>query len=68
MKEQLYVFRWGWPRFCSSWRDLSGGRKGQHCRVLARGGRNSALVEFGDGLQAVTSRNALRKVLPCPNT
>jgi hypothetical protein len=37
-------------------------RKGQLCRVLARGKMNSALIEFEDGYLAVTSRNALRKV------
>ena len=37
------------------------GRKGQRCRVLVRGRMNSCLVEFEDGYQAVTSRNALRK-------
>ncbi len=36
-------------------------RKGQACRVLVRGGRNSALVEFEDGFRVVTSRNYLRK-------
>ncbi|HEY3972349.1 MAG TPA: hypothetical protein VGM18_05045 [Candidatus Sulfotelmatobacter sp.] len=55
---RLYVFRWakylGMPV-------LGGTRKGQFCKVLVRGGRNSCLVEFPDGLQVVTSRNALRK-------
>lgn len=37
------------------------GRKGQLCRVLVRGKRNSCIVEFADGFQAVTSRNALRR-------
>jgi len=37
------------------------GRKGQLCRVIVRGRMNSAWVEFEDGFQAVTSRNALRK-------
>lgn len=37
-------------------------RKGQRCRVLARGKMNSALVEFEDGFKVVTSRNALRRV------
>ena len=37
------------------------GRKGKLCRVLARGKRNSVLVEFEDGFKAVTSGNALRK-------
>jgi hypothetical protein len=36
-------------------------RFGQPCRVLARGGRNSALVEFKDGYKVITSRNYLRK-------
>lgn len=37
------------------------GRKGQLCRVLARGTMNSCAVEFlADGFRAVTSRNALR--------
>ncbi len=42
------------------WRRM--GRKGQRCRVLVRGGMNSALVEFEDGYRVVTSRNALRSV------
>ena len=37
------------------------GRKGQPCKVLARGTLNSCLVEFADGYQMVTSRNAIRK-------
>jgi hypothetical protein len=37
-------------------------RKGQQCRVLARGRLNSALVEFEDGEQHVVSRNALRRI------
>lgn len=36
-------------------------RFGQSCRVLVRGAMNSALVEFKDGYQVVTSRNYLRK-------
>ena len=37
-------------------------RKGEVCRVLVRGKRNSCLVEFvRDGHKAVTSRNALKK-------
>ncbi len=39
------------------------GRKGETCRVLIRGKKNSCLVEFvNDGHKAVTSRNALKKV------
>lgn len=37
------------------------GRKGQRCRVLARGKMNSCLLEFEDGWRMVTSRNALRR-------
>jgi len=37
-------------------------RKGQLCRMIARGAMNSALIEFEDGYLAVVSRNALRKV------
>ena len=40
-------------------------RKGQACRVLARGTMNSILVEFEDGWQVVTSRYAVRKA-PSP--
>lgn len=36
-------------------------RKGEACRVLARGRMNSALVEFEDGEQYIVSRNALRR-------
>lgn len=46
----LYVFRW--DRM---------GRKGQTCKVIARGTMNSCLLEFSDGFRMVTSRNALRK-------
>lgn len=38
-------------------------RFGQRCRVVVRGRMNSALVEFTDGYQVVTSRNYLRKVV-----
>ncbi|MGH7943652.1 MAG: hypothetical protein ACREH8_20660 [Opitutaceae bacterium] len=38
-------------------------RKGQHCRVLARGNLNSCLVEFADGTRVVTSRYAVRKIV-----
>ncbi len=34
-------------------------REGQRCRVLARDGKNGALVEFEDGARDVISRNAL---------
>lgn len=37
------------------------GRKGQRCRVTARGTMNSCCVEFVDGYRMVTSRNALKR-------
>lgn len=46
----IYIYRWD---RC--------GRKGQRCRVLARGTMNSCLLEFEDGWRMVTSRNALRR-------
>lgn len=48
--DTLYVFRWN---------RLD--RKGQTCRVLARGAMNSCLVEFEDGWRMITSRNAIRR-------
>lgn len=36
-------------------------RKGERCRVVARGRMNSALVQFPDGYAVVTSRNGLRR-------
>lgn len=46
----LYVFRWD---RC--------GRKGQTCRVMARGSLNSCCIEFADGFKMITSRNALKR-------
>ena len=43
------------------WRKWLPERKGQRCRVLARGGMNSILVEFEDGFKTITSRYAVRK-------
>lgn len=51
----VYIYRWDRQ-----------GRKGQRCKLLARGTMNSCLLEFDDGYQMVTSRNALRKALPKP--
>lgn len=44
------------------WRARLPERKGQRCRVLARGRMNSVLVQFADGWKVVTSRYAVRKV------
>lgn len=43
------------------WRSVLGERKGQPCRVLARGKLNSILVEFEDGFRVITSRYAVRR-------
>jgi hypothetical protein len=43
------------------WRVRLPARKGQRCRVLARGRMNSVMVEFADGFLVVTSRYAVRK-------
>lgn len=37
------------------------GRKGQACKVTARGRMNSVRVVFGDGFAMITSGNALRR-------
>lgn len=50
-----YVYRWK-PTLV---RPLD--RKGQPCRVLVRGSRNSCLLQFEDGFLVVTSRNAIRR-------
>jgi hypothetical protein len=36
-------------------------RKGQPCKVTARGKMNSCRVEFEDGFKMITSRNAIRR-------
>lgn len=48
-----YVYRWNLM-----------GRKGQRCRVTARGARNSRRVQFEDGHVAIVCGNALRKAPP----
>jgi len=49
-----YPLRW-------HWRARLPERKGQPCRVVARGVLNSVLVEFADGFRVVTSRYAVRR-------
>lgn len=39
-------------------------RKGQRCRILARGAMNTVHVEFEDGYRVFTSGNYLRKSKP----
>lgn len=43
------------------WRCRLPERKGDRCRVLVQGKKNSVLVEFEDGYRVVTSRYAVRK-------
>lgn len=50
MPEFTYIYHWNRQ-----------GRKGQRCRLLARGKMNSILVEFEDGYQMITSGNAIRR-------
>ena len=45
-----YVYRWDRQ-----------GRKGKPCKLICRGTMNSCLLEFEDGYQMVTSRNAIMK-------
>lgn len=56
--ELMHVWVWG---TCNGKYPETGKRKGQPCRVLARGKKNSILVEFEDGYRAVVSRYAVRK-------
>ncbi len=57
----IYRYSWG-PRFRVPGMPVLD-RKGQLCRVIARGAMNSALIEFEDGEQHVVSRNALRRAI-----
>ena len=48
------------------WRRVLGERKGQPCKVTARGKMNSVRVEFPDGFTVITSRHAVRMTKPAP--
>lgn len=52
----IFPYLWAWRR-----RPADRDRRGERCRVVARGTMNSALVEFEDGYRVVTSRNGLRR-------
>lgn len=56
----MFPYYYAWSR-CLGMPVCEGTRKGMRCRVLVRGAKNSALIEFEDGYQAITSRNALRR-------
>lgn len=43
------------------WRVNLPERKGQRCRIIARGTMNSAQIEFEDGTRHIVSRFAIRK-------
>jgi hypothetical protein len=44
-----------------SWKSRLPERKGQLCKIIARGKMNSSLVEFQDRYRVVTARYAVRK-------
>lgn len=46
------------------WRKYLGERRDQPCRIVAVGAMNAILVEFEDGYRAVTSRYAVRRIVP----
>jgi len=48
-------------RYVWHWRARHGERKGERCRVWARGSMNSIGVEFSDGFRTVTARYAVRR-------
>lgn len=50
--QSAQVYRYRWDRH---------GRKGQRCRVFARGTMNSVGLVFEDGFRMVSSGNALRR-------
>lgn len=56
-REAIYPLVWRWKK-------RMGDRKGQRCRILARGKMNTVEVEFEDGFRAFTSGNALRRLAP----
>lgn len=56
----IYRYAWG-PRLVIPGLPVLS-RKGELCKLIARGAMNSALVEFlRDGERAIISRNALRR-------
>ena len=53
MAKYPYAYIWGNNPVRAKW-------QGKKCRVLVRGKMNSVLIEFENGEQVNTSRNALR--------
>jgi hypothetical protein len=60
-----YRYAWG-PRFTVPGLPVLD-RKGEICELIARGRMNSAMVRFTDGLTAIISRNALRRLTADPD-
>lgn len=56
--DNFFDHEWWWK--ANAMREVD--RKGQICRVVARGARNSVLVEFPDGFRVITSRYAVRRI------
>ena len=66
----MFPYRWTWRRRTLEypgvrttvpWFGDGIDRTGRPCRILVRGSRNSALIEFDDGYQVITSRAGLRR-------
>jgi hypothetical protein len=73
VSEWPYVWMWRWrtwqlPGVTAKvpWFGDGIDRTGQRCRVVARGGMNSALIEFADGSRFVTSRGGIRRAGSAP--
>lgn len=61
-----WPYVWWWRKRPVAWDQATGAfrrldRKGQRCRVVARGSLGSVLVEFPDGYCVLTSRHAVRR-------
>jgi len=57
-----YPYTWYWrKRPTNSW-GKPGTRKGQRCRLVARGKMGSGLIEFDDNTRYIASLRGLRKV------
>jgi hypothetical protein len=52
------IYRW---KLTALWGNAGSPLYGKRCRIVARGGLNSRLVEFEDGVRHVVSENALRR-------
>jgi hypothetical protein len=68
MSEYTHVWTWSWrtltyPGITARvpWFGDGVDRTGMRCRVVVRGGMNSALIEFEDGARVVTSRGGIRR-------